>query len=81
MNKFDYALYIRRQQLREHKSRALIEQRKRMKKQQRKENIILGVVSIIVIGICIIGISKLHKNDMNNCINAGHTKEYCESGF
>jgi hypothetical protein len=81
MNKFDYALYIRRQQLREHKNRALIEQRKRMKKQQRKENIILGVVSIIVIGICIIGISKLHKNDMNNCINAGHTKEYCESGF
>ena len=81
MNKFDYALYIRRQQLREHKNRALIEQRKRMKKQQRKENIILGVVSIIVIGICIIGISKLHKNDMNNCIYVGHTKEYCESGF
>ena len=52
-----------------------------MKKQQRKVNIILGEVRIIVIGICIIGISKLHKNDMNNCINAGHTKEYCESGF
>lgn len=81
MERFDYALYIRRQQLREHKNRSLIEQRKRMKKQQRKENIILGVVSIIIIGICIIGISKLHKNDMNNCINAGHTKEYCESGF
>lgn len=81
MERFDYALYIRRQQLREHKNRALREQRKRMKKQQRKENIILGVVIIIGLSLCIIGLSKLHNSDMNNCINAGHTKEYCEGGF
>lgn len=81
MERFDYALYIRRQQLREHKNRTLIEQRKRMKKQERKENIILGIVIIITLALCIIGVSKLHNNDMNNCINAGHSKEYCESGF
>ena len=81
MERFDYALYIRRQQLREHKNRALIEQRKRMKRQQRKENIILGVVIIIGLILCGIWLSKLHNNDINNCINAGHTKEYCEGGF
>ena len=81
MERFDYALYIRRQQFREHKNRALIEQRKRIKKQQRKENIILGVVIIIGLILCGIWLSKLHNSDMNNCINAGHTKEYCEGGF
>lgn len=81
MERFDYALYIRRQQLREHKNRTLTEQRKRMKKQQRKENIILGVVIIIGLILCGIWLSKINNNDLNNCINAGHTKEYCESGF
>ena len=81
MNKFEYALYLRRQQVREHRSRALEMQRKRMKKEQRKENMILIITAAIIIGLCFITLSKLNDKDINNCINAGHTKQYCESGF
>jgi len=81
MNKFEYALYLRRQQVREHRNRALEQQRKRMKKERRKENIILGVVAVIVIALCITIIGKLNEKDMNNCINAGHSKNYCERGL
>ena len=81
MERFEYALYLRRQQLREHKNRALIEQRKRLKREKRKENIILGVVAVIVIALCITIIGKLNEKDMNNCINAGHSKTYCERGL
>ena len=49
MNKFEYALYIRRQQVREHRCRALEQQRKRMKQQRRKQNIIIiGAIAIAV---------------------------------
>jgi len=81
MNKFEYALYIRRQQEREHRSRALEQQRKRIKQQERKGNIILAVATILIVGLCIFSLTKLNKQDMTNCINAGHSKEYCERGF
>jgi TRAP-type mannitol/chloroaromatic compound transport system permease large subunit len=80
MNKFEYALYIRRQQVREHRNRALEQQRKRMKQQKRKQNIIIiGAIAIaIIIVLCIIGSGV---NDITECVEAGNTKEYCIRGL
>lgn len=81
MNKFEYALYLRRQQVREHRSRALEQQRKRIKKQERKETIILVVSSIIILSICFITLSKLNDKDIKNCTELGYSKNYCESRY
>lgn len=84
MKKFDEVLKARREEVRQHRSRALEMQRKRMKKEKRIENIINGITLALIIGLTILLIMtyiKLNERDMNNCINAGHTKQYCESGM
>lgn len=84
MNKFEEALKTRREEVKQHRSRALEMQRKRMKKEQRIENIINGITLALVIGLTILLVMiyiKLNNEDINNCINAGNTKQYCESGF
>lgn len=84
MKKFDEVLKARREEVRQQRSRALTMQRKRMKKERRIENIINGIMLTLVIGLGILLIMIYHnisKNDISNCVNAGHTKEYCESGF
>ena len=84
MNKFNEVLKIRREEVRQQRSRALEMQRKRLKKQQRIENIITCTTLIFVVIITIllvISYIKLNDKDMKNCINAGHSKQYCEKGF
>ena len=80
MNKFEYALYLRRQQVREHRNRALEQQRKRMKKERRKDTIIFIVLVIGFITSLALAM-KLGQDSMRDCINAGHSKNYCERGL
>lgn len=79
MNKFDKALEIRRKEVREQRSRALEQQRLRAKKEQRKD-IIMCVIFIILMIILIAISMKLGQKSINDCINAGHSKAYCERG-
>ena len=61
-------------------SRSLQMQRKRIKKERRQD---IALFSLLVIGFITTMIlsMKLGKSDMKNCINAGHSVEYCERGL
>lgn len=61
-------------------SRSLQMQRKRIKKEKRQD---IALFSLLVIGLIATMIlsMKLGKDDMKNCINAGHSVEYCERGL
>lgn len=61
-------------------NRALEQQRLRAKKEKRKDVIlfsclILGFITTMLLAM------KLGKQSMNDCMNAGHTQEYCEKGL
>lgn len=84
MNKFDEVLKARREEVRQQRSRALTMQRKRMKKERRIETIMTFSIIGFIITITILLMtmySKLTQKDINNCINAGHTQQYCERGM
>ena len=57
----------------------LEEQRKKIKKENRKETILM---IIIIIGfITLLGLAmKLGQDSMDSCMEAGHSKQYCEKG-
>lgn len=79
MNKFDEVLKTRREEVRQHRNRALEMQRKRAKKEERKNIIIAGLVVIGLI-LCI-GLSmKLGQDFTNDCTQV-HSKTYCERGL
>lgn len=52
---------------------------------EEKKDKILGwvITGLAILGIILImnWFDKSYKNDMENCMNAGHTQEYCESGM
>lgn len=82
MHSLDEILRIRREGIR--MSRAMEMQRKRMKKEQKKDKILGWIIiglAILGIIICMNYLDKSYKNEMKNCINAGHTQEYCERGM
>ena len=61
-------------------NRALEMQRKRAKKEKRKDTILFSCLVIGLITTMLLSI-KLGKSDMKNCINVGHSVEYCERGL
>lgn len=69
-----------RENIKQKRNRALEQQRLRAKKEKRNEIIL---VSIVVIGFIIsLGLAmRLGKESMNDCMNAGHTQQYCERGL
>ena len=80
MNKFDEVLKIRREEIRQKRSRALEMQRKRMKKEQRKEIFVFILLTIGLITTIVLSM-KLGQDAMKNCIKAGHSVQYCERGL
>ena len=72
-----------REKTRERRSRALEQQRLRAKKEKRIETImtfsIIGFILAVTLMILTM-YSRLTEKDINNCINAGHTRTYCEKG-
>lgn len=84
MKKFDEVLAKRRQEVRQQRSRALMMQRKRMKKAQRIENTLNIVTLLLVLGLTAILVMlyiKIDDKDMKSCISAGNSKQYCERGL
>ena len=82
MHSLDETLRIRREEIR--MSRAMEMQRKRIKKEQKKDKILGWIITglaILGIIICMNYLDKSYKDGMENCINAGHTREYCERGM
>lgn len=84
MKKFDEVLAKRRQEVRQQRSRALMMQRKRIKKAQRIENALNIATLLLVLGLTAILVMlyiKIDDKDMKNCISAGNSKQYCERGI
>ena len=65
---------------RENRRQFLKEQIERQKRQEQKE-----IITAIVIGLFILTLTIsclfMNNKDMENCINAGHSSEYCERGM
>lgn len=78
--KFDEVLKIRREEVRAHRNRALEQQRKRMKKERQKD-IILFIVLVIGFITSLALAMKLGQDSMRDCMNAGHSRSYCERGL
>jgi hypothetical protein len=72
---------MKKSQTRVVRYRALEQQRIRMRKEQRKDRILFIGIATFIIALCIICLNLLNKSDMENCIKAGHSSDYCERGF
>ena len=69
-----------REKTKERKNRALEQQRLRAKKQKRND-IIAFIMFVIAMIILIVLSMKLGQKSISDCINAGHSVEYCERGL
>lgn len=79
MNKFDEALKQSREKQREHISRALTMQRKRIKKEKMKDFILFIVLLVgFILSICLA--MKLGQDFTNDCTQV-HSRAYCEQGL
>lgn len=66
---------------RENKRKFIKEQIERQKKEEKKETILVVIISLFILTLTISCLVNLNKKDMNNCISAGHSQEYCERGL
>lgn len=79
MNKFDEVLKVRREEVRQQRSRALTMQRKRIKQEKRK-NFVLFIGLLIGFILSIMLLMKLNQKFTNDCTQV-HSKTYCEKGL
>lgn len=66
---------------RENKRKFIKEQIERQKKEEKKETILVVIISLFILTLTISCLVNLNNKDMNNCISAGHSQEYCERGL
>lgn len=66
---------------RENRRRFLKEQIERQKKQEKKETITAIVIGLFILTLTISCLVNLNNKDMERCISAGHSSEYCEKGI
>lgn len=50
----------------------------RLRKEKRKQNILLTLISIIIIFSCLIILKTMEKNAYKKCVESGIKKEICE---
>jgi len=66
---------------RENRRQFLKEQIERQKRQEQKEIITAIVIGLFILTLTISCLFSMNNKDMENCINAGHSSEYCERGM
>lgn len=57
------------------------EQLKRLKREERKENILFGIVAGFIIIATMMLLMNMNNDFVNDCVKAGNTKQYCEKGL
>lgn len=66
---------------RENRRKFLKEQIERQKRQEQKETIAVIVIGLFILFLTISCLVSLNNKDMERCISAGHSSEYCEKGM
>lgn len=67
--------------LRENKERyteRLKQQRSQIKKEERKEKIIITFASILILLLLFKVLNNMNKDSINSCVNQGYSQEFCE---
>ena len=59
----------------------LEEQRKQLKKEQRKETILTFIIGSFIFVATTMLLSNMNNNFVSDCKAAGHTQSYCERGL
>ena len=57
----------------------LKEQRKQIKKEQRKEGIIVIIASMLIIGLLFKVLTNLNNDNMESCLQQGYSQNVCET--
>lgn len=55
-----------------------IEEIKRLKREQRKEIILTSLIALFILVVSTMLMYTTDKDFVNDCMEAGHTKSYCE---
>lgn len=58
-----------------------IERNARAKKEKIKETILTIAIGTFIVAITMMFLNNSYNENLNNCINAGHTAQYCERGL
>ena len=66
---------------RENRRRFLREQIEKQKKQEQKETITAVIIGLFILTLTISCLVNLNNKDIEKCISAGHSSEYCERGM
>lgn len=67
-------------QNKERYNKRIEEQRKQIKKEERKEAIIVISASILIIGLLINVLTNIENKAVKSCMNNGNSQEICEMG-